>query len=433
MIIIFNWSFPRTSMRLALPVAVLLLALGSPGVVPRPSSQLVAQATGSAPAAVPDSSTEDSVGRADPAQPPALPSDAAPEAEPESEHTTIGGYGEVHYRNASGPDSPGEVNVARFVVYLAHSFSEQLALRSELEVEDAKVEGGEPGGEVALEQLYLDYTLSSAATLRAGLVLPPIGIINETHEPPTFNGVERPDFDHDVIPSTWRDIGVGVVGSLPGGAGLNYRVYLLNGLRASGFSADEGIREGRQEGREASFANPSLTGRLEWVRPGLRIGGSFWYGGSAAQDPGLGSGTFANAVTVVSADARYDTGPLMFRGVVANVSIADADAINAVYGGQVGSRIAGGYLEGGYNVLSVLAPSSTQRLNAFVRHERYNTQAGVPDGVVRDEALARRITTFGLSYLPVYNVVFKGDYQLRRNRAALDQNEVLRLGVGYQF
>jgi hypothetical protein len=316
---------------------------------------------------------------------------------------------------------------------VAHSFSQRISFSSELEVEDARIEGGEPGGEVAVEQAYLDYMLSPAATIRAGLVLPPIGILNETHEPTTFNGVDRPQFDHDVIPATWRDIGIGVVGNLPGSSGLNYRVYLLNGLVASGFSAEEGIREGRQEGHEASFANPSLTGRLEWARPGLRVGGSFWYGGSAAQDPALGTGSFDNAVALVSADARYDVGPFMFRGVVANVSIDDAEAINAVYGGQVGSRIAGGYLEGAYNVLSKLAPQSTQRLDAFIRHERYNTQAGVPAGVVRDDALARRITTFGLTYKPVYNVVFKGDYQLRRNRAEVGQDEQLALGVGYQF
>jgi hypothetical protein len=351
----------------------------------------------------------------------------------EEEHTTIGGYGEVHYTNPTGPDTPGEANVARFVVYLAHTFSERIAFRSELELEDAKVEGGSPGGEVALEQLYLDYTLSPAATIRAGLVLPPIGIINEVHEPPTFNGVERPSFDQNVIPSTWRDIGVGLVGALPGSSGLNYRVYLLNGLVASGFSADAGIRGGRQEGREATFANPSLTGRLEWARPGLRVGGSFWYGGSSAQNPALGTGTFDNAVTLVSADARYDVGPFMFRGVVANVSIADAEAINAVYGGQVGSRIAGGYIEGAYNLLSVVAPESAQRLNAFIRHERYNTQAGVPAGVTRDDALARRITTLGLTYKPVYNLAIKGDYQLRRNRAGIGEDEQLALGVGYQF
>lgn len=362
-----------------------------------------------------------------------LPGTTAAAQDAEEEHTTIGGYGEVHYTNLSGPDTPGNVNVARFVVFLAHSFSERLSFRSELEVEDAKVEGGDPGGEVSVEQVYLDYMLSPAATIRAGLVLPPIGIINETHEPPTFNGVDRPAFENDVIPTTWRDIGVGLVGAIPGSSGLSYQVYLLNGLVASGFSAEEGIREGRQEGRNATFANPSLTGRLEWARPGLRIGGSFWYGGSAAQDPALGTGTFDNAVALVSADARYDIGPLMFRGVVANVSIADADAINAAYGGQVASRIAGGYVEGAYNLLAALAPQSSQRLNAFIRHERYNTQAGVPDGVVRDDALARRITTFGLTYKPVYNVVFKGDYQLRRNRAGIGQDEALSLGVGYQF
>jgi len=255
-----------------------------------------------------------------------LRSSLAAAQEQDQEHTTLGGYGEVQYHNLSGADTPGQANLARFVVYVAHTFNERIAFRSELEVEDARIEGGEPGGEVAVEQAYLDYTLSPAATVRAGLVLPPIGILNETHEPTTFNGVDRPQFDHDVIPATWRDIGIGLVGNLPGSSGLNYRVYLLNGLVASGFSADEGIRAGRQEGHVASFANPSLTGRLEWARPGLRIGGSFWYGGSAAQDPALGTGTFDNAVALVSADARYDVGPFMFRGVLANVSVADADA-----------------------------------------------------------------------------------------------------------
>jgi hypothetical protein len=358
---------------------------------------------------------------------------AAQQGEDQEERTTIGGYGEVHFQNASGPGTPGVVNVARFVVFLAHQFNDKLAFRSELEVEDTKVEGGEPGGEVALEQLYLDYMLSPAATIRAGLVLPPIGILNETHEPPTFNGVERPAFDHDVIPTTWRDIGVGLVGTLPGRSGLSYRVYLLNGLLASGFSSDEGIREGRQEGREASFANPSITGRLEWARPGLRIGGSFWYGGSANQEPALGTGSFDNAVALVSADARYDTGPFSFRGVVANITIGDAEAINDAFGGQVGSRITGGYLEGAYNVLSALKPATTQRLDAFVRHERYNTQAGVPGNVTRNDALARRITTLGLTYKPLYNVVFKGDYQLRRNKAGVGEDQLFNLGVGYQF
>jgi hypothetical protein len=306
-------------------------------------------------------------------------------------------------------------------------------LRSELEVEDTKVEGGKDGGEVALEQAYLDYTFSPTFTLRAGLLLAPVGIINEVHEPPTYNGVSRPDFDNDVIPTTWRDIGLGLVGTIPGSSGLNYRVYLVNGLKASGFDAATGIRGGRQEGKEASFANPSITGRLEWARPGLRIGGSFWYGGSANQDAGLGTGSFANAVALIAADARYDVGPFMFRGEVANISVSDAEAVNAAFATQVGSRIRGGYVEAAYNILSTLAPASAQRLNAFLRYENYDTHAGVPAGVVDDESLARRITTFGLSYKPLYNVVFKGDYRLQRNKAGLGETNVANLGVGYQF
>src|SRR6059036_46854 len=255
------------------------------------------------------------------------------------EHTTVGGYGEVHYTNPTGPKTPPVVNLARFVVYLAHSFDERLAFRSELEVEDAKIEGGQAGGEVSLEQAYLDYRLGDWITLRTGLVLPPVGIINETHEPPTFNGVERPGFDHDVIPTTWREIGLGAVGTIPGGSGLAYRVYLVNGLRADGLSAAEGIREGRQEGREASFANPSFTGRLEWARPGLKLGGSFWYGGTADADPALGTGAFAAPITLLSADARYDVGAFLFRAVVASIWVSDAEAINTRYAAAVGSRI----------------------------------------------------------------------------------------------
>ncbi|MGE5091599.1 MAG: hypothetical protein ACM3OH_05465 [Bacillota bacterium] len=361
-----------------------------------------------------------------------LLSSAAAHAQ-ETDRTTVGGYGEVHYVNASGPDTPGQATVRRFVIYLAHAFNDRIAMRSELEVEDAKLEAGSPAGEVALEQLYLDYRTSAAFTLRGGLVLPPVGILNETHEPTTFNGVARPDFDHDVIPTTWREIGVGALGTFPGGSGLSYRFYLMNGLRASGFSAAEGIREGRQEGQEATFANPSLTGRLEWERPGVRIGSSFWYGGSAAQDPALGEGAFANAVALVSADARVTAGPVSVRGVFATVHVSDADRINAAYGNGVGSRITGGYGEAAYDLLSLLAPRSEAHLNAFARHERYDTHAAVPAGTVRDPALARRFTTFGLVYQPIYNIALKADYQLRRNRAHAGEDDVVRLGVGYQF
>jgi hypothetical protein len=357
---------------------------------------------------------------------------AAPPAAAQ-ERTTVGGYGEIHYTDSTGRGNPPTVDVKRFVVYLAHSFTERIALRSELEVQDAKVEPGRNAGEVEVEQVFLDYRLADWLTLRTGLVLTPVGIVNETHEPPTFNGVSRPAFDQDVIPTTWREIGVGVLGTVPWVAGLSYRVYLVNGLRAEGFSAQGGIREGSGEGQNASFANPSLTGRLEWATLGLKIGGSFWYGGTANGDSALGIGSFAAPITLLSADARSDIGAASFRGEVATISVRDAGAIDQRYATALGSRLGGGYLEAAYNLLAVLAPSSSQKVNAFVRHERYDMQAGVAAGTTKDASLVRRITTFGLTYKPTWNVVFKGDYQLVRNGAGVGEHEVFRLGVGYQF
>lgn len=359
---------------------------------------------------------------------------AAPLAgQQDSARTTVGGYGEVHYTNFTGHDSPGQVNVKRFVLYFGHRFSDRIVFHSELELEDAKIEGGEDGGEVALEQAYLDYRIGESLVIRSGLVLVPVGIINETHEPPTFNGVARPLFDNEVIPTTWREVGVGLAGRASASAGLTYRVYLVNGLTADGFTGRTGLRGGRQSGREATFANPSLTGRLEWARPGLRVGGSFWYGGSAAQDSVLGTGAFDAPVTLFSGDVRYDIGPWAFRGVAAWISVADAQAINARYGTDVGEKLFGGYAEGAVNLLHYLAPASTQRLNAFVRFERYDTHGEVPAGTVEVDAYDRSLTTVGLGYKPLWNVVFKADYQFRRNTADAGETEALALGVGYQF
>jgi len=354
-------------------------------------------------------------------------------AQGDSARTTIGGYGEVHYTNDTGPGTPGEVNVERIVLYLGHSFSDRIAFRSELELEDARIEGGADGGELALEQAYLDYRVGESTFIRTGLVLIPVGIINETHEPPTFNGVARPLFERDLIPATWREVGIGVAGTASTSAGLTYRVYLVNGLTADGFSGKTGIRGGRQGGQKATFANPSITGRLEWARPGLRVGSSFWYGGSAAQDSVLGEGTFDAPVALASGDVRYDIGPWAFRGVLAWIGIADAGAINSRDSTDVAERLWGGYVEGAVNLLRFLAPASSQRVNLFGRYERYDTHAKVPPGTVRVTAYDRSLTTIGLGYKPLWNVVFKADYQIRRDAGDLDEGETVALGVGYQF
>ena len=190
----------------------------------------------------------------------------SPLAAQQSPSTTVGGYGEIHFTDPS--EGSPSADVSRVVLYLAHTFDERLSFRSELEVEHARLEAGGSEGEVALEQAYLDYRFSDRFTLRSGLVLIPIGIQNETHEPPTFNGVERTTVEHDVLPTTWREIGIGALGRF--GDAWSYRVYVVNGLKAEGFSADQGIRGGRQEGHlGAALLRPVGHGLLD--RGGLGV------------------------------------------------------------------------------------------------------------------------------------------------------------------
>src|SRR5262249_28852911 len=153
----------------------------------------------------------------------------------------ISGYMEMHLNR---PDhAPAILDFHRFVLIFSHQFSDRIRFVGELEVEHAFVEGLEESGELELEQAYVDFLLSRPLNVRAGMVLVPIGIINERHEPPVFHGVERTFVDTVIVPTTWFEAGAGVHGEI--GQGWRYRGYVLASLNALEFSADEGVREGR--------------------------------------------------------------------------------------------------------------------------------------------------------------------------------------------
>jgi hypothetical protein len=365
--------------------------------------------------------------------------ESKPEAgtEASEESTSVGGYGEVTYVEPEGP-TKGVVDVARFVVFLEHEFTPQLSFVSELEVEHTKLEGGE-GGEVAVEQAYLQYTLSERVGIRAGLVLIPAGIVNEFHEPPSFHGVRRPEFDNNVIPTTWREIGVGIVGRVPEVEGLQYRAYLTSGLHADGFSADEGIREGRFEGAEAPMTSLALSARVEYLSGGLRVGGWVYYGGAAAGNDSIAQGLFGAPVTMFGADAQYNIGDLYLRGVAARGTIAYASRINAAYHSgpgttpPIGSVVGGGYVEAAYDVAKLLSPNTQQQLLPFVRWERYNTMSSVPVGVIADAANDRQAITAGLTFKPTFNTAFKLDFTMHDDSFDTKLPGELAMGVGYNF
>ena len=196
----------------------------------------------------------------------------------------VSGYMDFHVNKPQ--DEPGTADFHRFVLLFGHSFSNRIQFWSELELEHAFVEGAEESGELELEQAYLDFLLKPWFNLRSGIVLTPMGLINERHEPPSFNGVERPFVDTLILPTTWFGPGVGVHGDL--GNGLTYKLYAMDALDSSLFSAEEGFRGGRRKAFKPPIQNAAFTGRLEYHGlPGLSLGAGFWTGKTGFATPGI--------------------------------------------------------------------------------------------------------------------------------------------------
>ena len=342
---------------------------------------------------------------------------------------SIGGYGEVLYENFSGSqedDTPSgrtdRIDALRAIVYVGYKFNDKFLFNSEIEFEHGSTEDG---GSVSLEFGYLDYRLSSRFGLRAGLMLAPMGFLNELHEPPAFLGARRPETERQIIPSTWRENGIGVFGEA---GGLSYRAYVLNGFMGRGFTAD-GLRDGRQNGAEATAKHFGAVGRLDYaLRPGLTLAASAYLGNSGQNDS-------VSARTLIwEGHAEYRLGGLELRGLVSGATVDDVAELNAEAGltgsESIGERLIGWYVQAGYDVLRSTA--STHSLIPYLRYERLNTQDEVPSGFSADPSTDRHITTLGIAWKPLPNIALKADYQIHSNEARTGVNQ-LNAALGYLF
>ena len=345
----------------------------------------------------------------------------------------LGGYGEIH----AGFEENGKsvFDIHRLVMYAGYDFADWIKLSSEIELEHAYVTDG-AGGEISIEQLYVDFLFADAVNARVGRVLAPLGIINQYHEPTLFLGVERPGVDKYIIPSTWSLDGAGIFGSPLGW--LSYQAYVVAGLDGSEFSDSSGVRDGRTKERQG-LNDPAVTGRLDFYPmedQDLRIGVSGYYGGTNNKNKG-GSHTNGvdNTFSMVSADFEYDVSRLRLRGVVAQGFNSDADDLNAEFGEGVGEEIFGWYLEGGVSVMPESWKSGKLKeadLIPFVRYEEYDTQYKTA-GTAKDGDNDRTDITVGVNFPLTQLFVLKADYQFRYDESGSDPNNVFNLGMGWVF
>ena len=360
----------------------------------------------------------------------ALPAFAQTAAQKTPPRTSLSGYMDFHFNKPEFEDA--RLDFHRFVLLVTHTFSPRIRFVGELELEHAFVEGLEEAGELELEQAYVDFLLDRSFNVRAGMMLMPIGIINERHEPPVYYGVERPFIDTVIVPSTWFDVGAGVHGEI--GRGWRYRGYITAPLNAAEFSAEEGVREGRQKGAESNVGRPAVTGRLEYVGlRGLTLGASGWSGHSGFEF----RPRFDVPVSLVEADARYSRRGLELRGQFAQIWIDNADLLNDTLALRVGvnpnigSQLRGFSLEGSHRFLT---RPRVGEVGAFVRYENFDTQYRMPSGYVPLREFDRQAWVVGANYWPDPDVAVKVDYSIVGNRSSvIAAPNSFNVGLGWWF
>ncbi len=344
---------------------------------------------------------------------------------------TIGAYGEMLYMQPENDN--GTLDVQRLVLLLGYAFNDKVQFVTEVEFEHVE--------EVFVEQAFVNYNVANNVNLRGGLMLVPMGIVNEFHEPTTFNGVVRPVTDNVIVPSTWRELGVGVSGRL-NAISLGYQAYVFNGFKSTiddgsggvtGFlKGSNGLRGGRQKGIKSTINSPTLATKFDYYGiPGLRLGFSTYFGQTQAADEVENLAGANIGIAMLGLDARYAYQRFTARGQFIRATLNDTDKYNALTGSDLGSTLQGWYIEGAYNLL----PShKNQKLFVFTRYEMYDTHATTAGSLQQNMAYDRTDITTGLSYHIAPGVVVKGDYQFKSN--ALQGSEVkdqLNFGIGVWF
>ena len=350
----------------------------------------------------------------------------------------MGAYGEVHYEQPFGNNTKynGSLDAERMVLLFGYKFDSKTSFISEIEIEHIK--------EVFLEQAYLNYQAKPWLNVQAGLLLIPMGLMNEYHEPTIFNGVNRPTIANALYPSTWREIGAGFAGNLPSAA-LRYQVYLVNGPMSytdeAKLSGSKPLRGARQKGSQVTMTSPDLSAKVNYYGlKGFDIGLATYMGSTESslfhnvhRDSVAEMATADSSIVgvqMVGFDFRYQAKRLQAKGELFYSKFDNTTAYNAFAKKDLGSSMFGYYGEIGYDVSNLLGIK--KRLVPFVRYSEYNTHYTVNENMTSNNAYDRTVVTAGFSLFLNESFVVKADYQNFSNANGV-QNHQLNSGIGFWF
>jgi hypothetical protein len=360
---------------------------------------------------------------------------------------SLASYGEFNYKNvvSDAGTASDSFDFVRLILYTGYRFTDKWLVNAEIEFEHASAGPGK-SGEVSVEFATIEYLAHPALNARAGLVLVPMGFLNEIHEPPFYHGNVRPQVEQQILPSTWRVGGAGFFGEiLPG---LEYRTYAVTGLNAKGFR-NSGIRGGRQNGSNEIAEDWAWTGRLDYSPIEMLMIGASAYLGNSGQGQ-----TYGNAVDgffkpdvftqIYEGHAQLRTHGFEARVLGAWSSLDDAAILSTdttINPGRIdltkpntpvsGSQW-GWYGEVAYDVMPLVFSDTEQYLAPWFRYSHFDTQDDVPSGYTSNDAFDRDFYEVGISYKPIPSIVFKLDYRNIDSETGEQPDEV-RIGAGFVY
>jgi len=345
--------------------------------------------------------------------------------------TVLTSYGEIHYNRPTHDSSKAVADLTRFVLGLQHRFDEKTKLVTELEVEHAVSSSDDPG-EVEVEQAYIERQLGRQWALRAGLFLIPAGVLNENHEPTAFYGVERNFVETAIIPSTWREGGLQVVGNFDNGVttqlGVTTGFDLMKWDAMSTEGRDSPLGAIHQELALAKARDLSVFGALNWRGvPGLLVGGSVFTGGATHGQAATSSRVTLWDVHTRYTPGRWDLSALYSRGTISNTAAFNTPLVGST--SLVPASFDGWYAQAAYRLWS----RGDLSLAPFIRWEEFNTArsfASLGTGLTPDAAPTERVVTIGANFNVGPGIVFKADYQRFRVNGDADR---FNLGMGWSF
>ena len=352
----------------------------------------------------------------------------------------FGGYGQIDYNQPFDSDfhQNGKLDVHRLILFAGYEFNSKTKFITEIEFEHVS--------EVYIEQAYLNYRLLNNMSVKGGLILIPMGIINEYHEPPSFNGVERPNVDNVIVPTTWREIGLGVDGRI-NAASVRYQLYLVNGFDgydgAGKFKGSNGLRSGRQKGAESYISSPNIAAKLDYYGlSGFKLGLSGYFGKSQSilfddldKNDDVAIATADSSIigiSMVGLDYRYSIFGFQTRGQLIYGKFTNVDEYNAFTGSDLGESMLGYYAEVSYEIFHDNG-SIQNELTPFFRFEKYNTHYSVISGLTQNNAYNITELIFGFTFKMDRGAALKVDYQMYKNADESKFNSILNMGIGVWF